>query len=68
MSSAEEIRAGLIKAGEDRAHAEQLHARATADLRVWLRKAQDTDGVTVSEAASLGGISRNSAYKMLSDD
>jgi hypothetical protein len=68
MSSAMEIRAGLIKAGEDRAHAERLNARATADLRAWLRKAQAAEGVTVSEAASLGGISRKTAYAMLSDD
>ena len=65
MPRVDEIRAGLAKAAGKRAAADEKHARATADLRHWLREARDADGLTMSEAARLGGVSRNSAYKLL---
>ncbi len=68
MPSADEIRAGLAKAAQERADAAQRHTRATADLRHWLRAARDNDGLSMSEAAKLGGVSRKTAYALLDDD
>jgi hypothetical protein len=65
VAGVDEIRAGLAKAARERAEADERHARATADLRRWLREARDAEGFTMSEAARLGGVSRKSAYALL---
>lgn len=68
MIGVDEIRAGLAKAARERAAADERHARATDDLRRWLHAARDAEGLTMSEAARLGGVSRNSAYALLDGD
>ncbi len=68
MASADAIREGLRRAAQDREDADKKHARATADLRRWLRAARDAEGLSMSEAAELGGVSRKTAYALLDDD
>lgn len=61
------IRQRLKEAAKQRAAADESHAAATAKLVQHLRHAADADGITMSEAAKLAGVSRKTAYQMLRD-
>jgi hypothetical protein len=65
MANADEIRAGLIQAAKRREAADRERERATAELVALLRAVHDAEGITMSEAAELIGVSRVMAYKML---
>lgn len=61
----EEIKRGLETAARERAEADDKHARATSRLITLLREARKAGGLGFTEAARLGGITRQSAYELL---
>jgi hypothetical protein len=66
-----DIRAGLVEASNRLAAARDAERAALDDISAWLRAASDRvgrDGLTLSEAIRLAGISRRTAYQMLGDD
>lgn len=54
------------KAANRRQRADHSRRQATADLRKWCREARDA-GVTVTEIASVAGLSRQGLYDLLGD-
>lgn len=54
------------KAANRRTTAIQARQQATDDLREWVRRAQQA-GVTVTELASVSGLSRQGLYDLLGD-
>jgi hypothetical protein len=59
-----QIRSGLKKAAEKRAQADARFVAATRDLEYWLRRAHGDQGMSMTEAAKLAGVSRKTAYAM----
>ena len=65
--SPDRVRLYLQEAAEKREKAQKAREDATDELRYWLREAQKVDGLSMSEAARLGGVSRFTAYELLKD-
>jgi hypothetical protein len=68
MSSADKLRAGLTKAAKERREADETRERATAELVKLLRQVPDVDGISMTEAAELIGVSRVMAHRMAKGD
>ena len=65
MPSADVIRAGLAESVRAKRQAEEEKERADAEIARWLRSVSETEGITMTEAAELIGVSRVMAYKMM---
>jgi len=63
--TAAELRRKLQRARNKREAMELERAEHNADLATLLRWVQKTDGISMSEAAEIIGVSRVMAYKML---
>lgn len=63
--NADAIRAGLAESVQAKRRAEGERERADAEIARWLRSASETDGISMTEAAAIIGVSRVMAYKML---
>jgi len=61
----DKIREALTRVSGERQAAETANRKATTELRRLLRDAQKAEGLSMSEAAKLAGISRVSAYELL---
>lgn len=67
MSDPDSIRRGLRAAAERRLKAGIDHDVATEELKEFLAAAKQHPKVSFTEAAKLGGLSREGAYKMLKE-
>jgi len=63
--TADQIRAGLAESVQAKRRAEEEKERADAEIARWLRSVSETEGITMTEAAEIVGVSRVMAYKML---
>jgi hypothetical protein len=64
MADADRIRDGIRAAVARREAGQREFDEGTTELRLWLRKAKDADGLPMAEAARLAGVARVSAYEM----
>ena len=65
---AQELRAALEKKADDRATADWHKDKATQEAAELMALIQTTDGITMTDAAQILGISRPMAYKILNGE
>jgi len=65
MPTPTDIRQGIDRAAQKRKDGERLFAEGTQELREWLQAAQESDEITMSDAAKHAGIARVSAYEIV---
>jgi ABC-type sugar transport system substrate-binding protein len=63
-----ELRAELKKKADDRATADWHKEKATQEAAALMAEIQKTDGITMTDAAAILGISRPMAYRILNGE
>lgn len=66
--NAKEIKSQLKRCRQKRERGDKLIAEGTEPLPALFREAQAAEGISMSEAAELAGVSRKTAYGMLAED